>query len=109
MPWGYVSPLISKHNPLKGLEDWVAPAYASHDISLHTFLEKQGATDSIIQLAVDTNCIYDRSAHDVSTLMPFHGDIRRKFRQRKLDGSTSWAWEATSECRRRCPGASSAR
>ena len=81
MPWGYVSPLVSKNNPLKNLEDWVDPAYASHDISLHTFLEKQGATDSIIQLAVDTNCIYDRSAHDVSTLMPFQGDIRRTFRQ----------------------------
>ena len=82
MPWGYVSPLVSKNNPLKNLEDWVDPAYASHDISLHTFLEQQGANDGIIQLAVDTNCIYDRSAHDVSTLMPFQGDIRRKFRQK---------------------------
>ncbi len=82
MPWGYVSPLVSKNNPLKNLEDWVDPAYASHDISLHTFLEQQGANDRIIQLAVDTNCIYDRSAHDVSTLMPFQGDIRRKFRQK---------------------------
>ncbi len=25
MPWGYVSPLISKNNPLKNLEDWVDP------------------------------------------------------------------------------------
>ncbi len=82
MPWGYVSPLISKNNPLKNVGDWVDPAYASHDISLHTFLEQQGASDRIIQLAVDTNCIYDRSAHDVSTLMPFHGDVRRKFRQK---------------------------
>ena len=38
MPWGYVSPLVSKNNPLKNLEDWLDPAYASHDISLHTFL-----------------------------------------------------------------------
>ncbi len=82
MPWGCVSPLISKNNPLKNLEDWVDPAYSSYDISLHTFLEKQGASDRIIQLAVDTNCLYDRSAHDASTLMPFQSDVRRKFRQR---------------------------
>ena len=82
MPWEYVSPIVSENNPLKNLEDWVDPAHASHDISLHEFLEKQGASDRGIQLAVDTNCNSGTSGHDVSALMSMRNDVRAKFRQR---------------------------
>ena len=82
MPWEYVSPIVSGNNPLKNLEDWVDPSHASYDISLHEFLEKQGASDRGIQLAIDTNCNYGTSAHDVSALMAMRNDVRAKFRQR---------------------------
>ena len=82
MPWEYVGPIIVDNNPLKNLEDWVDPAYASHDVSLHSFLEQQGLTDPVIQLAVDTNCIYSTSAHGASALMPFQSNTRRAFRAR---------------------------
>ena len=75
MPWAYVSPIISANNPLKALGDWVDPAHASYDISVHSFLEKQGVGDRIIQLAVDTNCLYGTSAHDASALMPLRNSV----------------------------------
>jgi len=64
------------------LEDWFDPADASHDVSLHAFLEKQGASDPVIQLAVDTNCIDGTSAHGASALMPFQSNVRREFRRK---------------------------
>ena len=82
MPWEYVAPIVSQNNPLKNLEDWVDPVHASYDISCHAYLEKQGASDRIIQLAIDTNCHYGTSAHDVSALMLLRNDLRGKFRQR---------------------------
>ena len=82
MPWEYVAPIVSQNNPLKDLDDWVDPAHASHDISYHNFLEKWGASDRSIQLAIDTNCNYGTSAHDVSALMILRNDLRGKFRQR---------------------------
>ena len=82
MPWEYVAPIVSQNNPLKNLEDWVDPVHASYDISFHAYLEKQGASDRIIQLAIDTNCHYGTSAHDVSALMLLRNDLRGKFRQR---------------------------
>jgi len=75
MPWAYVSPIIAANNPLKALGDWVDPAHASYDISVHSFLEKQGVSDRIIQLAVDTNCLYGTSAHDASALMPLRNGV----------------------------------
>ena len=75
MPWAYVSPIVSANNPLKALGDWVDPAHASYDISVHSFLEKQGVSDRIIQLAVDTNCLYGTSAHDASALMPLRNSV----------------------------------
>ena len=75
MPWGYVSPIIAANNPLKALEDWVNPAHASYDISVHAFLKKQGVSDRIIQLVVDTNCLYGTSAHDASALMPLRNNV----------------------------------
>ncbi len=82
MPWQYVSPIVSENNPLKALEDWIDPAHASYDISLHAFLEKQGVSDRIIQLTIDTNCLYSTSAHQVSALFPLHNDVRMKLRQK---------------------------
>jgi monoamine oxidase len=75
MPWAYVSPIVSANNPLKALGDWVDPSHASYDISVHSFLEKQGVSDRIIQLAVDTNCLYGTSAHDASALMPLRNSV----------------------------------
>ena len=78
MPWAYVSPIVSANNPLKALGDWVDPTHASYDISVHSFLEKQGVGDRIIQLAVDTNCLYGTSAHDASALMPLRNEVWRQ-------------------------------
>jgi len=75
MPWAYVSPIVSANNPLKALGDWVDPAHASYDISVHSYLEKQGVGDRIIQLAVNTNCLYGTSAHDASALMPLRNSV----------------------------------
>jgi len=83
MPWQYVSPIVAANNPLKTLTDWIDPTYASQDISLHAFLKKQGASDRMIQLAVNTNCLYSTSAHEVSALLTMHNDVRGKFRRQR--------------------------
>lgn len=69
MPWQYVPMAMAKSNPLKSVEDWFAPRHAPDDVSMHTFLSAQGATEAMIDLAYDTNTSYGTSAHDVSSLM----------------------------------------
>ncbi len=69
MPWMYTPIAMGKANPLKAIEDWIKPESARFDISMYEFLKAQGATDSVIDLAYDTNVSYGTSAHDISALM----------------------------------------
>jgi monoamine oxidase len=69
MPWQYTPMAMARGNPLKSVEDWFAPKYASADVSMHQFLRAQGATEAMIDLAYDTNTSYGTSSHDVSALM----------------------------------------
>ncbi len=70
MPWQYRGPTISAMNPLEALDDWADPKFAEYDISLYDFLRQQGASDAVIELAINTNFSHGGSAHDVS-LLPF--------------------------------------
>jgi monoamine oxidase len=84
MPWEYVARVISRDNPLKSLEDWFDPEFASYDISLYEYLRRAGASDAMIQLAYNTNVSYGTSAYDVSALQMLGADLWIKF-QRELD------------------------
>jgi monoamine oxidase len=69
MPWEIVPRTISQNNPLKNWADWLDPASAPLDVSLHQFLNANGLSDPAIQLAFDTSPYYGQSAYDVSALM----------------------------------------
>jgi len=69
MPWQYTPRAMARANPLKSVEDWFAPQHAVHDVSMHEFLRRQGASEAVIDLAYDTNTSYGTSAHDISALM----------------------------------------
>ena len=69
MPWQYTPMAMARGNPLKSVEDWFAPKYASADVSMHQFLRAQGATEAMVDLAYDTNTSYGTSSHDISALM----------------------------------------
>ena len=82
MPWEYTGRIVSQNNPFTSLDDWHSKDFLSYDISLHDFLRFHGATDEIIELAVNTNFPDGNSAHDVSMLNIFGRDFGQKFRQR---------------------------
>ena len=79
MPWEYVNRIVGQDNPLKSLEDWFDPKFASQDISLHAFLKSKGASDAMIELANNTNVLYGDSAHHVSVLQMFSSSVYNKF------------------------------
>ncbi len=48
--------LLSRFNPLKGIEDWYDPAFADYDIPLGVFLRNNGVSDEAIRLiGITTN------------------------------------------------------
>ena len=69
MPWQYTPRVMARANPLESVDDWFAPQQAVHDVSMHEFLRRQGASEAVIDLAYDTNTSYGTSAHDISALM----------------------------------------
>ena len=81
MPWEYSSKIVSGRNPFTALEDWHSSEFLAHDISLHDFLMINGATEDIIELAVNTNFADGNSAHDVSMLAVFARDFWIKYQQ----------------------------
>ncbi|MEJ2139312.1 MAG: FAD-dependent oxidoreductase [Gammaproteobacteria bacterium] len=68
-PYGYFNMLMSSANPLETADDWLDPANAKYDISLHDWLRQIGQSEESIRLAYDTNPTHGMSAHDVSALM----------------------------------------
>jgi monoamine oxidase len=81
MPWQYRGPLISAMNPLKELDDWSDPKFAEYDISLNDFLKQQGASDAMIELAININFSHGGSAHDVSLMHFLQRDLWIKTQQ----------------------------
>jgi monoamine oxidase len=69
MPWQYVPTVTDQANPLSTVTDWYAPKNAAFDVSMHDFLNRQGATDDMIRLAYDTIPTYGMNARDISSLM----------------------------------------
>ncbi len=82
MPWEYTGKIVSGSDPFTSLDDWYSKDFQSYDVSLHDFLRLRGATDEIIELAVNTNFPDGNSAHDVSMLNIFARDFGQKFRAR---------------------------
>jgi monoamine oxidase len=68
-PYGYFNMLMGSANPLETADDWLDPANAKYDISLHDWLRQIGQSEESIRLAYDTNPTHGMSAHDVSALM----------------------------------------
>lgn len=82
MPWEYSARVLIPNNRLKSLDDWFDPKFASDDISLHDFFKKHGASDAMIELAINTNFSGGGSAHDISLLQLFARDTWIQFQQR---------------------------
>ena len=68
-PYSYFNALMGGINPLETAADWVNPANASLDISLHDWLMQMGQSEATIELAYNTNPTHGTSAHDVSALL----------------------------------------
>jgi monoamine oxidase len=81
MPWEYSARVLIPNNPLKSLDDWFDSEFASADISLHDFFKQHGATDAMIELAINTNFSGGGSAHDISLLQLFARDAWMRFQQ----------------------------
>ena len=81
MPWEYTSKIVAESNPFTSREDWHSKDFLSYDISLHDFLILRGATEEIVELAINTNFADGNSAHDVSMLSIFARDFGQKFRR----------------------------
>ncbi|MCB2107843.1 MAG: FAD-dependent oxidoreductase [Rhodobacteraceae bacterium] len=87
MPWAYLPKLIAETNPYTSLDDWHAPDFFAHDISMHDFLTSRGASEAVIELAVNTNFTYGTSAHDVSMMQVYALDFWIKFQQQFKAGN----------------------
>ena len=98
MPWAYSSTVLKPNNPLESLDDWFDPKFASYDISLHDFFRNQGASEAMIELAINTNFGHGASAHDVSLLHFFARDKWIEFQQK--DGPVNFIGKG---CNQRVP------
>ncbi len=68
-PNAYFNVLMGAINPLRNSDEWVSPANANLDISLHDWLVKMGQSEAAIELAYNTNPTHGMSAHDISALL----------------------------------------
>ena len=67
MEWG--RSLLRRHRPFTDIQNWHDAAHAVHDVPVHDFLRRLGASDAEIALGYETNMPYGvETAHDVSTL-----------------------------------------
>ncbi|MBM3513608.1 MAG: FAD-binding protein, partial [Alphaproteobacteria bacterium] len=65
----YFESVVRQHSPLRSYEDWLDPASAKHDGTVHDFLKRIGWSDAAIELNYETNTPRGNSAHEVSILM----------------------------------------
>jgi len=68
-PYSYFGAAMGGMNPLKNTDDWVDPANAKYDISLHDWLRQMGQSEATINLAYNTNPTHGMTAHDISALL----------------------------------------
>ncbi len=68
-PHAYFNVMMGSINPIENTEDWVNPANAKFDISLHDWLVQMGQSEATIDLAYNTNPSHGNSAHDISALL----------------------------------------
>lgn len=78
LPWAWADAMFQKHLPFTDLENWYDPKHAQHDISVHEFLIRHGATNEMIDLGFNTNIAYGTTAYDVSLLQQAFSDYWQK-------------------------------
>ena len=71
MPWRFGRLLTARDNPLRRPEDWLDPAHAAADISMHAWMADRGLSEEAIRLGYGLNAAYGRDAADVSALLLF--------------------------------------
>jgi monoamine oxidase len=69
MPWNFHRVLTMRENPLAAPEDWLDPAHAALDVSLHDWMRSLGLSDRAIELGYGINSSFGADAHEVSALM----------------------------------------
>jgi monoamine oxidase len=74
-PWAWGDAMFREHMPFSELDRWFHPEYAEHDISVHEFLRRHGASEAAIELGFNTNAAYAApTSHEVSLLMQAFAD-----------------------------------
>lgn len=69
MPWAYLPATLGRSLPFESADDWVSPAFADLDVSLHEYLISLGHSAETIHTAYDINPNWGNSSHDVSAAM----------------------------------------
>jgi monoamine oxidase len=67
-PWEIQWTYYLAQNPLKDLEAWRDPKFATFDIPIYDFARSKGLTDAAIDIGFDKAGLYGTSAFDVSLL-----------------------------------------
>ena len=78
MPWMWSDAMFRQHLPFSDLENWHDPKHAMHDVSVHEFLTRHGATNEMIDLGYNTNIAYGTTAYDASLLQQAFADYWQK-------------------------------
>lgn len=77
-PSAWADAMFQRHLPFKDLENWHDPKHAEHDISVHEFLTRHGATNEMIDLGFNINIAYGTTAYDASLLQQAFADYWQK-------------------------------
>ena len=94
MPWNYHRVLTMRDNPLGAPEEWLAPAHADLDISMHAWMRNLGLSDAAIKMGYGINPSFGESAHDVSALLLlFRGAFSKAQRERAAAGGVGYTVE----------------
>ena len=94
LPWNYHRVLTLRENPLAAPEDWLAPAHADLDVSMHAWMRKLGLSDAVIRMGYSINPSFGEDAHDVSALLLlFRGAFSKAQRERATDGGIGYTVE----------------
>ena len=74
LPWEFGGAFLAANNPLRTADEWLAPANATLDVSLHDWLLAKGLDERTVNLCWSTNPYFGSSAYDVSTLQCLYND-----------------------------------
>lgn len=87
MPWNYHRVLTARENPLQAPEDWLAPAHAGLDVSMHAWMRGLGLGEDVIRAGYGINTSFGADAHDVSALLLLFRAAFSKTQRRQLRGN----------------------